>query len=36
MFSLIPDFHLKTNLLSRINVIWGVQMARQKYSDFPK
>jgi hypothetical protein len=32
----IRDFHLKTNLLSQINVIWGVQMARQKYSDFPK
>ena len=32
----IRDFHLKTNLLSQINVIWGVQMDARKYSDFPK
>jgi hypothetical protein len=24
-------FHLKTNLLRRINVIWGVQMDARKY-----
>jgi hypothetical protein len=26
----------ETKYASAINVIWGVQMARQKYSDFPK
>ena len=31
MFSRIPDFHLKTNFASRINVIWGVQMDTRKY-----
>jgi hypothetical protein len=30
------DFNVKCNLLKRFNVIRGVQMARQKYSDFQK
>jgi hypothetical protein len=30
------DINVKPELLNRINVIWGVQIARKKYSDFQK
>ena len=30
------DLRAKSNLSSRINVIWVVQPPRKKYSDFPK